>query len=96
LTLLEGNKSYSNKSKDSLGKEDIEFLDHIVSKKGVKVDPKKIVSTTNWPSPKIIMLLCGFLGLTWYYRRFLKNYAKIATPLITLLKKHALKWDDAT
>jgi hypothetical protein len=69
-------------------------LGHVVSDEGIKVDPKKIVAVTEWPSPKSITSLRGFLGLTGYYRRFVRNYAQIVAPLTTLLKKDAFKWND--
>jgi hypothetical protein len=95
LKLLEENKFYANKSKCSFGQEEIEFLGHVVSTEGIKVDPKKIMAITEWPSPKMITSLRGFLGLTGYYRRFVKNYANIVAPLTTLLKKDAFRWNNA-
>ena len=58
------------------------------------VDPKKIVAITEWPSPKSITSLRGFIGLPGYYRRFVRNYAQIVAPLTSLLKKDAFKWDQ--
>jgi hypothetical protein len=63
-----------------------------VGKDGVRVDPKKIESMQDWPHPKTLKSLCGFLGLTGYYRKFVKNYRKIAAPLTTLLKKNSFTW----
>ena len=65
---------------------------HIVSHEGVQVDPKKIKSMMDWNIPKTLKNLRGFLVLTWYYRKFVQNYGRKATPLKTLLKKCALSW----
>jgi hypothetical protein len=56
------------------------------------VDPKKIEAMKDWPHPKTLKRLHGFLGLTRYYCKFVQNYGKIATPLTALLKKNAFNW----
>lgn len=53
----------------------------------VEMDLEKVEAVQEWPVPRTIKALRGFLGLTSYYRRFNKNYRKIARPLIDLLKK---------
>jgi hypothetical protein len=63
-----------------------------VGKDGIRVDKKRIEAMQEWPHPKTLKILHGFLGLTGYYCKFVKNYRKIATPLTTLLKKNSFTW----
>jgi hypothetical protein len=58
------------------------------------VDPSKIKEIMEWPKPNNISKLRRFIGLTGYYRRFIKNYAHLTTPLSNLLKKNSLQWND--
>jgi hypothetical protein len=67
-------------------------LGHIIGKAGVRVDPKKIQALQDWPHPRIIKILCVFLGLTSYYRKFVQNYGKIGAPLTTFLKNNSFTW----
>ena len=70
----------------------MEYLGHIVSHEGVKVDPSKIKAIKEWKIPTSIKHLQGFLELMGYYCKFVKNYGRIAVPLTTLLKKDAFSW----
>ncbi|GES73591.1 retroviral-like aspartic protease 1 [Rhizophagus clarus] len=65
----------------------LQFLGHIVTNKGILPDPSKVDAIKNYPVPKNLTQLRAFLGLTSYYRRFIKDFSKISTPLYILLKK---------
>lgn len=67
-------------------------MDHIVSHEGVKENPNKIKAIKEWSISTTLRHLLGFLGLTGYYRKFVKNYGRIVAPLTTLLKKGAFSW----
>lgn len=81
LILLEEKQVYAKPSKCAFGVQEVEYLAHIVSHEGVKMDPYKIKVMRKWPVPNTLKELEGFLGLIGYYRNFFKNYGQIATPL---------------
>jgi hypothetical protein len=91
--LLE-NTFYLKLSKCSFGQNSIAYLGHIVSAEGVGPDNEKVQAMINWPCPTTVKQLRGFLGLTGFYRKFVKGYASIASPLTDLLKKEAFVWTD--
>jgi hypothetical protein len=70
-------------------------LGHLVGKYGFRVDPKNIEAMQDWPHPKTLKILHGFLGLIGYYHKFVKNYGKIVAPLTALLKKNSFTWTPA-
>ena len=61
--------------------ETIKYLGHIISEEGIAVDPEKISCVKNWPIPKSVTEVQKFIGFTSFYRRFVKDFAKIARPL---------------
>ena len=63
----------------------IAYLGHIVSSKGIETDPKKVEAVKNWTVPKTVSDVQSFLGFTNYYRKFIKDYAKVARPLNVLI-----------
>lgn len=94
LECLEKNAFYLKPSKCLFGQNTIDYLGHFVSKQGVTADPAKVEAMVSWPIPKTIKQLRGFLGLTGYYRHFIKHYATIAAPLTDLLQKDSFVWSE--
>jgi hypothetical protein len=92
FTCLVQNQFFLKQSKCILGQNSISYLGHIVSPEGVGPDPEKIKAMLHWPVPKTVKQLRGFLGLTGFYRKFVANYARIASPLTDLLKHDAFVW----
>jgi len=74
-------------SKCQLFKEQVSFLGHRISAKGIEVCPEKTRTIGNWPRPQNLTELRSFLGLSSYYRRFVWDFAKIAKPLHSLTER---------
>ena len=84
-----------NPSKCALFWEEVKFLGHVVSPKGVQTDPSKIEAVVDWPTPKNASEVRSFLGLASYYRKFVKGFAAIARPLHHLTGKGAtFSWGE--
>jgi len=74
----------------------VEYLGHIVSSFGIRVDPGKMQVVVDWPAPKNLRALRGFLNLTGYYRKFIRGYNILVASLTGLTKKNAFQWSSAT
>ena len=70
---------------------EVEFLGVVISPKGVEMQKEKVEGVLSWPAPKNVKKVQKFLGLANYYRRFIKNFARIAAPLHVLVRKEQ-KW----
>ena len=85
--LLRAHDLYANLEKSSFFQSKIEYLGHIVSTDGISVDPKKVKTIKDWPIPKNVHEVRSFLGLSGFYRKFVKNFSRIALPLTLLTQK---------
>ena len=74
-------------SKCSFGQERVDYLGHVVSSEGVRVQSQKVAAVQRFPEPKTLTELRSFLSLAGYYRRFIPHFSGIASPLTNLLKK---------
>src|SRR5207244_8888215 len=89
LDRLREHQLYAKLSKCQFWLKEVSFLGHILSAKGVAVDPSKAQEVLDWKSPTSVMEIRSFLGLAGYYRRFIKDFSKIAKPMTKLLQKEA-------
>ncbi|KAI3505152.1 hypothetical protein L1887_27074 [Cichorium endivia] len=88
LELLRREKLYAKFSKCEFWLSEVQFLGHMICKDGVKVDPSKVEAVMNWEVPKSPTEIRSFLGLAGYYRRFIQDFSKIASPLTALTRKN--------
>jgi hypothetical protein len=94
LAVMRANKLYLKRSKCSFGESSVAYLGHVVSGNGVTMDVSKVQAVTEWPRPRSIRALRGFLGLAGYYHRFIKEFGTITAPLTSLLKRDAFQWSE--
>ncbi|GFO14964.1 Pol polyprotein [Plakobranchus ocellatus] len=71
---------------------EISFLGYQVSEAGIHTDPEKVQKVRQWKTPRNNKELASFLGFASYYRRFVKDFSKLALPLTTLKNDLAKKW----
>ncbi|WVZ52360.1 hypothetical protein U9M48_003430 [Paspalum notatum var. saurae] len=85
---------YAKFSKCAFWLREVSFLGHILSEKGVAIDPNKVEDVLNWKQPETVTEIRSFLGLAGYYRHFIKDFSKTAKPMTSLTKKNAkYLWD---
>ncbi|XP_027178078.1 uncharacterized protein LOC113777243 [Coffea eugenioides] len=95
LQTLREHQLYAKFSKCEFWLERVAFLGHVISKEGIAVDPAKVEAVTEWKRPDNPTEIRNFLGLAGYYRRFIKDFSKLASPLTDLTKKGGrFLWSD--
>src|SRR5438876_3006174 len=96
LDRLQEHQLYAKFSKCQFWLKEVSFLGHILSAKGVAVDPSKVQEVLEWKSPTSVTEIQSFLGLAGYYHRFIQDFSKIAKPMMKLLQKEAkFNWTSA-
>ena len=86
---LRDNKLYVNGKKSEFFLQEIRYLGHIISKKGIRMDLEKLKIIEEWPQPRNLHELRSFIGMCSYYRRFIEKFSIIAGSLHDLAKKRS-------
>lgn len=92
LRILKENHLYAKRSKCKFGSIKVEYLGHVITENGISIVPRKLQAIRGWTLSKNPKALRGFLGLTRYHRKFVKDYGSIAAPLNRMLCKGEFKW----
>ncbi len=85
LEALQANELFAKPSKCTIGVASLEFCGHIIGNNRCKPTPAKVSSITEWPQPRNVHEVRQLLGLVSYYRRYIRDFAKVAAPLSDLL-----------
>jgi len=91
LKRLEENDLFVKPEKYKWKVREVEFLGVVIGPRGVEMQKEKVEGVLNWPAPRNVKEIQKFLDLANYYRRFIKDFAKIAAPLHVLVRKEQ-KW----
>ena len=85
---------FANLSKCEFGLIEILYLGNTIGQDGVKVDMEKIRDIIEWPCPKNLTELRGFIGICTNYRNFVKGLSQLTSPLTNLTKKDDFQWHE--
>ena len=88
LQCLREHKLFGKLSKCSFYQSKIHYLGHVISDKGISVDPARVEAIMEWPTPKNVLEVHSFMGWEGYYRQFVEGFSKIANLITELQKKN--------
>ncbi|GAQ89856.1 putative retrotransposon protein [Klebsormidium nitens] len=95
FTRLRKHTLFAKESKCELWRTEVTFLGHVINADGVSMEACKVAAVTAWPQPQDPGDIRSFLGLAGFYRRFVRDFSRIATPLTDLLVKGAkFEWTE--
>ena len=95
LHTLREHQLYAKFSKCEFWLTKVRFLGHVVLTSGVSVDSEKVKAVMSWERPKSVFEIHSFLGLAGYYRRFIKDFSLLSTPMMRLTRKEVkFEWND--
>jgi RNase H-like domain found in reverse transcriptase/Reverse transcriptase (RNA-dependent DNA polymerase)/Integrase zinc binding domain len=88
LDWLKDARLFANPKKCEFDKTEVEYLGYLIGADGIKMNPKKLATISEWPVPRSLHDVQVFLGFCNFYRRFISHYASIALPLNRLTRKN--------
>jgi hypothetical protein len=87
LQKLRENQLYAKLNNCEFWLKEVSFLCHIISERGISVDPSKVKDVLSWNTPQNVFDIRSFLGLAGYYRRSIEGFSKIFKPMTEFLEK---------
>ena len=94
LKILHDQSLFAKLSKCEFGLTEILYLGNIIGQDGMKVVLEKIKAIIEWPHPKNLTKLRGFIGICTYYRAFVRTLSQLTSPLTDLTNKDAFQWRE--